>query len=90
MKLYEDTFAAMRPGRYYVYSDDGEVLSSYWKWGQLKSLLPNLPPKVREQRSFSQSPLKPNICRMITPVSSPVRFPGDLESVPGKKVGILY
>lgn len=33
VKLYEATFAAMKPGKYYVCSDDGEVSSSYWKSG---------------------------------------------------------
>ena len=33
MKLYEASFAAMKPGKYYVCSDDGEVSSSYWKSG---------------------------------------------------------
>ena len=29
VKLYEASFAAMKPGKYYVCSDDGEVSSSY-------------------------------------------------------------
>ena len=33
VKLYEASFAAMKPGKYYVCSDDGEVSSSYWKSG---------------------------------------------------------
>ena len=33
VKLYEATFVAMKPGKYYVCSDDGEVSSSYWKSG---------------------------------------------------------
>ena len=36
VKLYEATFAAMKPGKYYVCSDDGEVSSSYWKGGRRK------------------------------------------------------
>lgn len=33
VKLYEASFAAMKPGKYYVCSDDGEISSSYWKSG---------------------------------------------------------
>lgn len=29
--LHEAIFAAMKPGKYYICSDDGEVSSSYWR-----------------------------------------------------------
>ncbi len=42
VKFYEATFAAMRPGKYYVCSDDGEVSSSYWKGGEAEEFASEL------------------------------------------------
>ena len=53
VKLYEATFAAMKPGKYYVCSDDGEVSSSYWKGGAAEPSLRNSPLTGRARRSFS-------------------------------------
>ena len=69
VKLYEATFAASitfvrMMAKFRLHIGRGE---------RPKSLLPSLPPKVREQRSFSQpAVMKPNRCRMMTSVSSPV------------------
>ena len=42
VKLYEATFAAMKPGKYYVCSDDGEVSSSYWRGGAAETFASEL------------------------------------------------
>ena len=48
VKLYEASFAAMKPGKYYVCSDDGEVSSSYARCAVLTGASRHPPPARRK------------------------------------------